>query len=90
MNCFNKQALRNALDDSEFLPEGGQIGFHCRHEYEETQLAQVRSVMISLFALKTLLQVLILSCLTFRCLPIIHMHLVSTALSTFAWLCKAT
>jgi len=34
-------ALRAAMEDAHFMPQGGHIGFHCRHQYEETALKQV-------------------------------------------------
>jgi hypothetical protein len=34
-------ALLAALEDAAFMPQGGHIGFHCRHLYEETVLKQV-------------------------------------------------
>jgi hypothetical protein len=35
------RALRVALADDGFMPGGGQLGFHCRHQYEESALSQV-------------------------------------------------
>lgn len=35
--------LQRALADPEWMPEGGAIGFHCRHLYEETSLAQAEA-----------------------------------------------
>ena len=35
------EALCAALASKTFMPEGGNLGFFCRHLYEETQLAQV-------------------------------------------------
>eukprot|EP00976_Prorocentrum_cordatum_P029844 607556-Prorocentrum_minimum.AAC.1 len=35
------EALCQALACKDFMPDGGRLGFRCRHLYEETQLAQV-------------------------------------------------
>ena len=40
--AFHSQ-LKSALADAEFLPEGGTVGFYCRHMYEETALAQAEA-----------------------------------------------
>ena len=38
-----QKALEKLLKSEEFLPEGGTIGYFCKHKYEETQLKAVEA-----------------------------------------------
>ena len=41
-----RKALKGLLADESFMPEGGHVGVYCRHQYEESALAQVRSLAV--------------------------------------------
>lgn len=38
-----QKTLEKLLKDDEFMPDGGEIGYFCKHKYEETQLKAIEA-----------------------------------------------